>query len=271
MFYLGGSDFPATLDQLAGALMDGLCELFVFPAGTSPVQLQGQELSAISRADIRLTSASARTDQIPPRPQPIGKRQPAGAAKELAIVGQPIRVESAALNLSLTARDTRFDYDRDVSGRPLLLIAEAKEGRVAVDISKRDIDALLLSAARKSAQQQGVQVVETNLTLNQPEPRTIAVEARVKAKKLFVTAVVTIRGRASINQELAATLSNLSCTGEGMLGSMACGVLQPKLDQYNNRTFPLTALALGEIRLSDVNVSVGDTIRVTASFGSSSV
>jgi hypothetical protein len=49
---------------------------------------------------------------------------------------------------------------------------------------------------------------------------------------------------------------------------MACGILKPYLQKFDGREFPLMSLPLGEIRLRDMQLSVGDQLCVTAEFGS---
>ncbi|MDQ6655945.1 MAG: hypothetical protein M3Y80_09050, partial [Verrucomicrobiota bacterium] len=66
---------------------------------------------------------------------------------------------------------------------------------------------------------------------------------------------------------LNASLSGLTCNGEGAIGSLACGVLQPHLEKVDGRTFPLMALPLGDVRLRDVRLAAGANLSVTAEFG----
>jgi hypothetical protein len=49
---------------------------------------------------------------------------------------------------------------------------------------------------------------------------------------------------------------------------LACGILKPYLEKIDGRAFPLMSLPLGEIRLHDVRLTVGDKLCVTAEFGS---
>jgi hypothetical protein len=97
--------------------------------------------------------------------------------------------------------------------------------------------------------------------------RALDVAVKVRAKKLFLSANVRINGSAEIDEQLTARLSGLSCTGDGTLGSLACGFLTPHLQRFEGRAFPLLALSLGDVRLRDVRVAAGDELRVSARFG----
>ncbi|HEX4795064.1 MAG TPA: hypothetical protein VH370_14820 [Humisphaera sp.] len=266
MFYLGGSDFPETADGLAKAVAAGLAQMLELPA-RPPVNLAGA-FPAIDRADVNLTGAVARIDKLPPPPKGVKSIKPAASARQLQIIGQPVRIETAAVELSLTAQAAQFDYGRDLTGRPMLLLADAKEGKLSVQIRNSDIQQLVLAAATKAAAAQGVQVQEAKLNLSQTAERSIGIEARVKAKKMFMSAVILVRGQLNIDPTLIARLSNLSCTGEGVMGSMACGLIQPHLNELQNRDLPLTALSLGDIRLRDLKLGVTDKVSVSAEFGS---
>ncbi|MDB5174797.1 MAG: hypothetical protein JWN51_3570, partial [Phycisphaerales bacterium] len=257
MFYLGGTSFPATRDQLILAVTEGLRGLFTLPPGREAVKIEGGEYPAFDQVVIDLTGARAEIDRIPPEPKGTGQIQPAVSAARLGIVGRPLYVGEAAANLVLTARDALFAYDRDAQGKPILLLMQATNGSVAVEIKKQDAEALLLAGARDAAKAQGVQILEAQLSLTQIDERTVAAEVRVKAKK-FVTAVVIIRGRLRVDESLSATVSDLTCTGQGMLGDMASKILSPKLAQINGRAFPLAALSLGDVKLRDLRMQAGD-------------
>ena len=47
-----------------------------------------------------------------------------------------------------------------------------------------------------------------------------------------MSGVIHLAGRADVDDDLNATLSELSCTGEGAIGSMAAGFVQKQLKEY---------------------------------------
>jgi hypothetical protein len=113
-----------------------------------------------------------------------------------------------------------------------------------------------------------VVIQELQLSLASEGPRTLAAHVRVKAKKMMMSGVVHLRGRLVIDDRLNATVSQLSCVGEGMVGNAAAGMLQRKVQELEGRTIPLTAFSLGEVALRDIQIQVDDTVRVSAAFGS---
>ena len=60
----------------------------------------------------------------------------------------------------------------------------------------------------------------------------------------------------------------LAIGGEGMIASAAGGFIRPALAKLDGRTFSLMALSLGSIRLRDLQLRGGDSLRLTAQFGS---
>ena len=74
-----------------------------------------------------------------------------------------------------------------------------------------------------------------------------------------------------IEQDFSAKLSNLKCRGDGMLGSLACDLLNSLLQTLEGKKFSIMPLLYGEIRLHDIRMAVADTVETTADFGSASV
>ena len=70
-----------------------------------------------------------------------------------------------------------------------------------------------------------------------------------------------------IDEELVARLSDVNCSGEGAIGTMACGILTPHLQKLEAREFPLLAFSLGQLRLRDLELVADDGIKIAAEFG----
>lgn len=268
MFYLGGTDFPQTPAELAQALTEGFKSAFIWPGESAGVLAEGSSLEALNAMRIDLTGASARLGALPPPPRGTGARKHAADVGQFRIEAHPLRVETAGVNLTLEGQGVSFDYDRDDVGKPLLLFASARSGNVAIEISKSDLDQLVLAAAKAGAARQGAQIQKASLSLSQLDPTTIAFSANVAAKKAIMSATIVIEGKLSIGSSLDLTLSDLTCTGQGMMGNMACGFIRPHLEKINNQTFSLASLSMGGVGLRDLRVTAGESLRITAALGS---
>ena len=270
MFYLSGHDYPQSAQELESSLLEPLRTLFTFPSGGSkPVRVEGAarfpELDSI-RLDLSGAVLNAR--RPPPPPVGAGQPRPGVRASHLEILGRPIQVRGAGINLELNATDVLFDYDRDRDGCPLLLLAAAESGQVRIEINRGDLEALLLAEAKAAAATQGVIVERAALDLVPIDQRSVAIAARVRAKKLFVHATVEVKGQLKVDDDLNAKLSGLSCEGEGIVGGLAGNLIRPYLERFNNAELPLTAVSLGSVHLHDLRIDAGDSLIVRATFGS---
>ncbi|MBV8900438.1 MAG: hypothetical protein JOY92_10060 [Verrucomicrobia bacterium] len=268
MFYLSGNDFPQSAQELESSLLRSLRTLFTFPSGESrPVRVEDRDYPEVDRIRVDLSGTATDARQPPPKPAGVGQRRPGVHASQLEIFGHPIRIRGAGMHLDLSAGDVSFDYDRDHEGHPLLVLAAAEAGRVAIEISRGDLEALLLAEAKTAAAKQGVAVENAALDLVPINQRSVAIAARVTAKKLIARATVEVKGQLAVDDELNATLSALSCAGEGIVGGLAGNLIRPYLERFNNTKLPLAAVSLGTIHLHDLRIGAGDSLKVQATFG----
>jgi hypothetical protein len=267
MFPLAGKTFPTSKDELAQQIRDAMNDVLTLPKKGESVVAEGGSFPAVKKLKINLNGASVSATEPPPRPRPTGQREPGIEVDQLELSGHPIQYGSRKFDLDLTGRGLRFDFGRDRKGQPLLILADADEGHVKAKISKADIEALALEAARFFAQKQGVKIEDLDLTLTSNGPRSVAAEARVKARKLVMSGVIRIKGKLEVDDELNAIVSDLDVDGEGVVGSMVAPVLQKKIRPYNGMRIPLVAFSLGDVILRDVKIIVKDSVQVTAEFG----
>lgn len=269
MFPLATKDFPASSDDLAAAINDALAEVFKVPNGVGAVSISGAaKFPAIKSMTIDLDGAHINATKAPPKPVGTGrKRQPGPRVEKLELSAQPIQYEKAKLNLKVSATGLRFDFDRDKKGKPVLVLTDAKTGKVDARISKADIEALLTEAATLAAAQQGITIQQLELDLKAAGPRSVHANVRVKAKKLLMTGVLHITGKLDIDDELNATVSDLDAIGDGIIGSAAAGIVKGKLKPFDGTTVPLMAFSLGDVALRDLKIDLKKDLHVTAAFG----
>jgi hypothetical protein len=266
MFPLAGKDFPTSSDELATAIQEALADVFTFKKKDA-VSIDGGKFPALKTVSLDLDDAAVTVPKNPPKPIGVGKRKPGVTVDKLDISGHPIRYQKAKLELGVTAKGLTFDFDRDKKNHPLLVLTDARDGKVDAKITKADLQAVLLDAATLAAKQQGVTIQDLHVDLQAKGTRMI-LDAKVKAKKMMMSGVVNVSGQLEIDDELVATVSNLKCTGEGMIGGAAAGFLQPKLKSYDGTAIPLMTFSLGDVTLRDLKIKVDNSIQVTAAFGS---
>ena len=221
---------------------------------------------------VSLTGARVSTDVPPKKPAPVGERRPGPDFRHVKVHAEPMSLDEARVTLDLDARGVRCVYDRDADdGRWVLMLDDVADGRVDVAIPQADLHALIERKVREGAKQQDAQVDRVDLTLAQAGPRSVSVKATVSGGKkvAFLTAPFTadVLGELHVDDDLEARLENLSVEGHGKVLSMLTGLLEPKLREVERKRLPLTALPLGQARIRDVSVTVGDDVKVHASFG----
>ena len=269
MFPLSGKKFPTDADELTEAITAALTDVFTVDGDEADVVSieGGGKFPSLKSVTIDLDDAAVSASKPPPKPVGTGKRQPGPKVDKFQLSAAPIKYEQAKLNLNVTARGLVFDFDRDKKGNPLLVLTDARSGKVEARISKDDIETLLTEAAGVAAKQQGIKIQDLELDLKKAGPRAVAADVRVTAKKLMMTGRIRITGRLDIDDELNATVSDLDCEGEGMIGSAAAGIVKKKLTPYDGTTVPLMAFSLGDVALRDLKIDLKKDLHVTAAFG----
>lgn len=262
MLPLAGAENPDSPDALATALSLGLATSGL-PA-REVTALGGWPALDLLRLD--LTGV-----QIPrtPLPGPTGTVRGEGfTAARFELVAAPARVEAAPVQLSLWAVDAGFEFAPARDGASMVLIQRAARGEVTVEMAAADIENLVHSVASEAAKQHGAEIKSVKIDFTSRGPRAVSVNAEVTAKMFIATALFKLSGDVDLDEQLSARLSNLRFSGDGMVANLAGSFIRPQLAALEGRTFPLMSFALGEISLRDVQLHAGDTLRLSANFGS---
>lgn len=265
MFPLPTKTFPADAEALRAALEESILRV-VRPTGPI-VTVEDAGYPKLAAIRLSLDGASA-GERPPPRPlPPVGPVEPGLRVEDFQVSGRPIIVQRAKVELTCSAREVQLNQGRDRDGNVLLLLQEATNGQMEVAIALSDLEALVLAGAQTEALKQGVKVESVLIELKASSERALDAVVHVRAKKLFLRAVLQISGSVAIDEQLNARLAGLKCDGEGALGTLACGFIAPHLQRFDGREFSLMALPLGEVKLRDVKIAAGRELRVTAQFG----
>jgi hypothetical protein len=265
MFPLDTATFPSTSAELTNELNTSLRRHFHLPR--DPVTIQ--ELSYPHLASIEVSLDRADLKGRPPDvPEARGDAVPALKVDSFTASGAGLAVGPAAIDFRLEAEGVDLHRALDAKGNVLLLLQNARRGRIAISTATADLEALIAEVAASEARKHGVVVDNVQLFLRSSGPRSLAAEVRLRGKKLFMSASLRITGQLDLDDELNARISGLNCLGDGAIASLACGILKPQLQKLDGRVFPLMSLPIGEVRLRDVRIDVGDRLSVNAEFGS---
>jgi hypothetical protein len=242
---------PATTQEFAEALR-ALVSGVVTGARPDAVAVTGA-FPAIQAVSVDLTGAT-------PLPTPTARATEQAfsvvgefTADELAIGGRPVGQGHRAVDVELRGRAFRGQFV-DAGGNPALRLAGLGEGLLRASIAKSAVQALLVEEGNKAAQAQGVEIKDVQIVWSSLKPGHMAIDVIVKAKKGFLPATLHVRGTVTIDDQLNATASQLSVQGEGMIGGIGAGLIRPRLQQFEGKSFSLLKLPLDDLRVRDVRL-----------------
>jgi hypothetical protein len=267
MFPLNGSTYPTSANELTRRIQETLAEIFAFANAAKVVKVESAAWPTIERLTLDLSGTRVKVSQPPPKPEPEGAREPGVRINQLNVTGNGIQYQQSKFDLTVAAQQVTTDFSHDSQGRTLIMLKDAADGFFEIKITKAALQSAMLSAANEAAATQGVSVQDLQINLASDGARSLAVEVRVKAKKMMMSGVITVRGKADIDQNLVATLSNLSCTGEGVIGGMAAAMVNTKLRLFEGKQFPLTAFSLEDVTVRDLRVTTSDPVVLRTEFG----
>ncbi|HEX8915157.1 MAG TPA: hypothetical protein VF796_22590 [Humisphaera sp.] len=170
------------------------------------------------------------------------------------------------MKIQFSADDVKVNVAKDAKGQLAPSLAAARNGYLLLEITRAELKGMLMAFAEAAAKEQGAKVEDAELTLSSVGPRAVAASLRVKAKKSFIPAVVTVEGQADIDERLTVTLSNLRAAGEGMVGGVVGGLIGAKLKEFEGKRLDVAPPAIRNVRLHELRLDPADPVRVTAQF-----
>ncbi len=264
MFVLGGNSFPTSQDEFVQSLNEGL---LVFGQVPGVRELSVGTFPEIPRLEVDLTGGLAGKQTRPGAR--TGTVRQGVRIQALTICANPLRLPESQIDFHFEARNVALDYDRSTAEeRPILVMTFAESGRITVSTSKLHFESLALALARKAAAKQDVIIEGIGITLSSRGSRDLAFKAVITARKMIFAVKIEATGRIHLDNQLMAHISGLDCSGEGMVNAGAAELLKPHLLKMNGKSFPLSALPLGNVCIHDVAVHThGEPICIEAEFG----
>ncbi len=261
MLPLLAESIPTNASALTEALTRGLQERGVTPR---KVEVEGATFPQVETLCIDLSGAQlTREIRFPDAAGTSGN--PLEIAR-LELIGAPVFFEKAPVEVRLVAERVVSHLEMN-AGSGCLVLESAAAGTVFVEATRGALEALLHTIAVEAAAKQGLEVKKTKLTFTQEGPRTVAFRAEVTAKVFVMSASLALTGRLNIDDAMNARISDLSLDGDGMILKLASGYARPHLDRLEGRVFPLLAFTAGGLRLRNLELTAGDTLKVRAELG----
>jgi hypothetical protein len=265
-FPLMASDMPDTKQELLEEITNGLRGRVDIPRGTWPVTAMGR-FPKFDNFTVDLTDAGIDSGRKLPKLKPRGPIEPGVRATKFRFMAEPMRVDGAKINLDVQARDVVLGLQRD-KGRPILVFSEARDGTVTCETTNKDLSQIFKASANFRGKDFGLSVQKAKLLLTSENAHQISADLKLNCSLLIVPMALHFTARVDVNSAGIAHLSNLTCDGDDVGGSLIVNFIRPALKDYNNQTIPLIAFPTDKIRLHDVRVNIdGDDVRIAAAFG----
>lgn len=264
MISLRRTEFPASKDELAVALDEAL-HRFVSKSDRI-VDVRSRVFPYLDEIAININGA--KLDSLPPSPLPVvGETKHAFEAGTVNVSARNVAVRGVPLDARMELRDVMFDKGLNENGEVTLLVKSARDGQLVISTAQLEMEDAILKVGGEAARRNGIVIEEVRLAMRARGRRSLAADVRLQARKLLLRAKIEIYGQLDIDNDYIAKISQLKCSADGAIGSLACNALKPFFDEITGKSFPLKSLLLGEMKISDLHVAVADTVSVTVDFG----
>ena len=269
LFPMSKSIPPQTPEMLASSLEKGWEARLNVPEGSDLVRIEGADsYPHVATMTIDLSDVSIPTKSKQPKLKPRGRSEGALHVDNLELVARPLLLEKAKMVLGLTAADAKLELRRDKKGQPMLALAGAEDGQVSLELSRKDLDTLLLQTARETAGKYGVAVDRTRLKLDMVGERSLRIDLKVDVRlAALLPAGLRVKARIDVDDKLNGKVVRLNCEGDQLLGPLISSVIDPQLKKYEGKTKPLVGFAFGKMKLRDLRIDVEDGFKLNAAFG----
>lgn len=263
MLPLAGTSIPVDPNALARALGEGL---HARGLTTREVTATGSAWPRLDRLTIDLTGAQAsRALRLPAVHKPAGKGI---TISEFKLHAGPLLVEQVPVDVQSWLSEATARFSLNDTGALFLTLDRATAGELEVKVAHAALEKGLHALARELAAKHGADVKSTKLELEMPGPRTVLFRVAVVAKVMIMKTTMHLRGRADLDDQLNARLSELSAHGEGLLSSLIESGLRPHLARFEKQTFAIGGLVAGGMRVNQLTISTGETLRLHATLAS---
>ncbi|MFD3446348.1 hypothetical protein ACFDTO_17275 [Microbacteriaceae bacterium 4G12] len=230
---------------------------------------------SISRvaADITGVDASSAKDIEPGR---IASSTPA-TIEALSLIGSPALLRGLPVTLAAEAEHVPVTWNTSGDGALWLAVEDVGEGtggRDAAASARVDITAAIADLERLVADELSARLNDMGLSLKSLSVAVAALGTRgfdlrgdATVGKSFLSAKVTVTGRAEVDDALTMTISNVDLSSGNPLVAAVVSRADSMVAPWNGRRIDLATYSFAGARLQDVHVTVDSAIHLHARFG----
>jgi len=265
-FPLATDDLPRTGGQLADSMNGGWKDVFTIHDPEHAVDFEGGRYPVVDQMRVDLSHAVVNPNHKLARIGDYAATTKSLAVEHFEMVAEPMVNHKSRINLEVTGTQVRLDLQHDRDGKPMLMLADAREGTVHFDVSHDDLQKLVLAMSRYQAAGTGITIRSTHLDLQSVGPRSLLIDLHLSTIVGFIPAGMRFTARVDVDDHMNARISNLDCQGDEALGPLIVTFIRPTINKYNNTTRPLISFPSGRLHLNDVQIQAGEHVEMTAKF-----
>jgi hypothetical protein len=273
MIPFGTGDIPSNGNEAAARIASAISTIVNSRTVQPAISCEMPSPEQISNLSIDLTNIESAASRA---------RRPASLAtlgatliSSFRVIGNPVMVYGAPVSVDISGSGIPATWSRDDQGNLWLVPTDApaaNEGTPAsgtVEISARTtaVESALRSAISEIAEANGARLKDLRLRVESAGERAVVVAVDVAAAKFMMTAKVRALAEASLDDNMNLRIGHIDLTGEGTAGGMVANLLAGKVAQWRGREIPLAQYMFAGAALRDVQLHVGEDLRLGARFG----
>jgi hypothetical protein len=259
-FPLDTTTAPQTIDELVAALTNAYTNRLEDGKHVK-IAARGESVHDLDTLDIDLTNSAVKAS-FAPKEQPKSVRaMPFMNVGHLRYVADPLKYQHYAASMVLQAENAELALVPGEDQKLGLSLVDCSRGSAHIHIDVDDLrESITAGAKLKGTKAFAIEGIE--LSLRSDFPRSIEAELLVKSRVLLIPAKFKLTGRADVDADFNVRFSNLNAQGQDPSGALIAGVVQGKLDKLNNKAAPLLKLPGDRIRVTDLKLTVDQSITI---------
>ncbi len=268
VFPLGKGPLPQTREQFVESLALGWKSHLRFSGESEIVHVNGGRFPALGSLHMQLGGGVIdvnRPNKEPPL-RPSGKVENRLAVRDFDLNAEPLIQDKTKLNIHVSATDARLDVEHDQQGRPMMMLADAKNATFRLHCTNADLERILVMDLNTVAQRYAVSIHKAMVKINAVNNRAVDVDLHLSTTIAFIPAGLHFQAHLDIDNEMYAKLSRLKCEGDDALGPLIMGLIRPGLSKLEGKSRPVFSFPTGQLKLRDVKIQGGDEVEISATF-----
>ncbi|MGC4032370.1 MAG: hypothetical protein QM754_11685 [Tepidisphaeraceae bacterium] len=262
-FPLATKTVPMSKSDLTAALTAGYAERLENADAIKLDIAEGPAVGWLNRLVIDISGSAVRPDFVPKSQPKVAEPVAYLRVHDMQYIADPLKYQHFTASMRLETLNAVLGILPAGDGTYGLSLVNCQAAHARLELS---MDGLRqsLAAGIKTKQSAAFQIDAVDLALNSDDPRSLLADVTVHARLLLIPADFRIKGRIDVDDAFNVHFSQLDATGTNPAGKIVAGVVQGKLDKLNNKAAPLLKLPGDKIKLSDLAMTVGESLVIDA-------